>query len=90
MSDAHTTDHYVAPFDDNVSFDELPDAPPKSRFRLSSDRGLRHMARTICLSQMPIASFRSRSPAHGSARIGMTAIFSRALCTVRDARLVFR
>ena len=29
------TDHYVAPFDENVSFDELPDAAPSARFRLS-------------------------------------------------------
>ncbi|MDA7598991.1 ABC transporter permease [Alphaproteobacteria bacterium] len=28
-------DHYVAPYDENVSFDELPDAAPSARFRLS-------------------------------------------------------
>ena len=27
--------HYVAPFDKEVSFDELQDAPPSGKFRLS-------------------------------------------------------
>ena len=27
--------HYVAPYDENVSFDELPDSAPRGRFRLS-------------------------------------------------------
>ena len=27
--------HFVAPYDDSVSFDELPDAPPRSKFRFS-------------------------------------------------------
>lgn len=31
MSDTHDT-HYVAPFDEGVSFDELPDAPPTKRY----------------------------------------------------------
>ena len=35
MSSPLTQEHYVAPHDDNVSFDELPDAPPSARFRLS-------------------------------------------------------
>ena len=30
-----TQDHFVAPYDDSVSFDELPDAPPRSKFRFS-------------------------------------------------------
>lgn len=28
-------DHYVAPYDPTVSFDELPDAPPRAKFKLS-------------------------------------------------------
>jgi len=35
MSDTQATDHFVAPYDEGVSFDELPDAPPKARFRLT-------------------------------------------------------
>jgi ABC-type dipeptide/oligopeptide/nickel transport system permease subunit len=30
-----TQEHFVAPYDDSVSFDELPDAPPRSKFRFS-------------------------------------------------------
>ncbi len=32
MSKSNKTEHYVAPYDDSVSF-ELPDAPPSSRFK---------------------------------------------------------
>ena len=35
MSNPLTEEHYVAPFDENVSFDELPDAAPSGKFRLS-------------------------------------------------------
>lgn len=36
MPDGDKTDHFVAPYDEGVSFDELPDAPPKARFRLTT------------------------------------------------------
>lgn len=32
MTDTNDTNHFVALFDDNVSFDELPDAPPRARY----------------------------------------------------------
>ena len=32
MSTAKQSDHYVAPYDDGVSFDELPDSAPPSRY----------------------------------------------------------
>lgn len=35
MSSPLTEDHYVAPYDENVSFDELPDTAPGGRFRFS-------------------------------------------------------
>ncbi|MEM8836647.1 MAG: ABC transporter permease [Pseudomonadota bacterium] len=35
MSDIKRDDHFVAPYDAHVSFDELPDSAPKSRFRFS-------------------------------------------------------
>jgi len=35
LPDGEKTDHFVAPYDEGVSFDELPDAAPKERFRLS-------------------------------------------------------
>ena len=33
--DKEFTEHYVAEFSKQVSFDELPDAPPSGKFRLS-------------------------------------------------------
>ena len=33
--DKEFTEHYVAEFSKKVSFDELPDAPPSGKFRLS-------------------------------------------------------
>ena len=35
MSTAKQSDHYVAPYDDGVSFDELPDSAPSSRYKPS-------------------------------------------------------
>ncbi len=35
MTDPEKTGHFVAPYDEGVSFDELPDSAPKERFRLS-------------------------------------------------------
>ncbi len=35
LPDGEQTEHFVAPFEHGVSFDELPDAPPKARFRPS-------------------------------------------------------
>ncbi|MEP1442792.1 MAG: ABC transporter permease [Hyphomicrobiales bacterium] len=35
MKNPSTVKHYVAPYDDGVSFDELPDAPPSGKFRFS-------------------------------------------------------
>ena len=32
MSQSNKTDHYIAPYDDSVSFDELPDSAPSSRY----------------------------------------------------------
>mgnify|MGYP005732732433 FL=1 len=32
MSNAQQNDHYVAPYDAGVSFDELPDSAPSSRY----------------------------------------------------------
>ena len=32
MSQYNKTDHYIAPYDDSVSFDELPDSAPSSRY----------------------------------------------------------
>lgn len=32
---ASEAEHYVAPYDPKVSFDELPDAPPRAKFKLS-------------------------------------------------------
>ena len=32
MSTAKQNDHYVAPYDEGVSFDELPDSAPSSRY----------------------------------------------------------
>ena len=35
MSASNHHEHVVAPFDDSVSFDELPDAPPSTAYRPS-------------------------------------------------------
>jgi len=35
LPDGDRTDHFIAPFEHGISFDELPDAPPKARFRFS-------------------------------------------------------
>ena len=35
MTKKHEIEHYVAPYDEGVSFDELPDSEPTGRFRLS-------------------------------------------------------
>ena len=35
MTKKQEIEHYVAPYDEGVSFDELPDSEPTGRFRLS-------------------------------------------------------